>query len=100
MMTCREVPLKRDGLCDDNRGVYALRSKRADGREDERESTLPEPLTTIAILRSLIAIAVIRCLVLLEPWRANVVTKQLVGDLRRSRASATATQVTLRNRMR
>ncbi len=69
--------------------MYAVRSKRADAREDERGFTLPELLTTIAILVILIAIAVIIFLALLEHWRVNAVTKQLVGDLRRSHAGAT-----------
>jgi prepilin-type N-terminal cleavage/methylation domain-containing protein len=65
----REVPLKLDGACDDKRGVYAGRSKRADTREDEHGFTLPELLTAIAILGIRMAIAVIIFLALLERWR-------------------------------
>jgi hypothetical protein len=68
----REVPLKLDGLCDEKRGVYAVRSKRAVAWEYEYGFTLPELLTTLAILEG-----------------GPAVTKQLVGDLRRSHAGAT-----------
>lgn len=34
-----EVPLNPDGLCDDQRTVYVIWSKRADAREDERGLT-------------------------------------------------------------
>jgi prepilin-type N-terminal cleavage/methylation domain-containing protein len=69
--------------------VYALRSKLADAREDERGFTLQELLTTIAILGILVAIAVIILLALLERWRVDSATRQLVGDLRRAHSSAT-----------
>jgi prepilin-type N-terminal cleavage/methylation domain-containing protein len=65
--------------------VYAVRSKLADARG----FTLQELLTTIAIVGILIAIAVIVFLALLERWRVDAATKQLVGDLRRSHSSAT-----------
>lgn len=57
--------------------------------ENERGFTLPELLTTIAILGILIAIAVIIFLALLERWRVDAATSQLVGDLRRAHGSAT-----------
>jgi len=64
-------------------------SKLADAREGERGFTLTELLTTIAILGILIAIAVIIFLALLERWRVDAATKQLVGDLRRAHGGAT-----------
>ncbi len=64
-------------------------SKLADAREDERGFTLQELLTTITILGILIAIAVIVFLALLERWRVDAATRQLVGDLRRAHSSAT-----------
>jgi prepilin-type N-terminal cleavage/methylation domain-containing protein len=69
--------------------VYTISSKLADAREGERGFTLQELLTTIAIVGILIAIAVIVFLALLERWRVDAATKQLVGDLRRSHGSAT-----------
>jgi prepilin-type N-terminal cleavage/methylation domain-containing protein len=69
--------------------VYAIQSKLADAREDERGFTLTELLATIAILAILIAIAVIIFLALLERWRVDAATKQLVGDLRLAHGSAT-----------
>ena len=69
--------------------MYAIHSKLADPREDERGFTLPELVATIVILGILIAIAVIIFLALLERWRVNAATGQLVGDLRRAHGSAT-----------
>jgi prepilin-type N-terminal cleavage/methylation domain-containing protein len=69
--------------------VYAVWSKLGDAREDERGFTLQELLTTIAILGILIAIAVIIFLALLERWRVDAATKQLLGDLRLAHTSAT-----------
>jgi prepilin-type N-terminal cleavage/methylation domain-containing protein len=69
--------------------VYAVWPKLADARKDERGFTLPELLTTIAIVGILIAIAVILFLALLERWRVDAATRQLVGDLRRAHGSAT-----------
>ena len=57
--------------------------------ENDRGFTLPELLTTIAILGILIAIAVVIFLALLERWRVDAATKQLVGDLRLAHGSAT-----------
>ncbi len=68
--------------------MYAVWSK-LDAREDERGFTLTELLATIAILAILIAIAVIVFLYLLERWRVDAATRQLVGDLRRAHGSAT-----------
>jgi prepilin-type N-terminal cleavage/methylation domain-containing protein len=69
--------------------VYTISSKLGNARESERGFTLQELMTTIAILGILIAIAVIVFLALLERWRVDAATKQLVGDLRRSHTSAT-----------
>ena len=68
--------------------MYAVWSK-LDAREDERGFTLSELMATIAILAILIAIAVIVFLYLLERWRVDAATRQLVGDLRRAHGSAT-----------
>ena len=72
--------------------MYAVWSK-LDARKDERGFTLTELLATIAILAILIAIAVIVFLYLLERWRVDAATRQLVGDLRRAHGSA-ANQLT------
>jgi prepilin-type N-terminal cleavage/methylation domain-containing protein len=80
-------PLKPDDDCDDQRTVYS--PKPTDVREDERGFTLAELMTTIAILGILIAIAVIVFLALLERWRVDTATRQLVGDLRLAHGSAT-----------
>ena len=69
--------------------MYALWSKLAGVREGERGFTLQELLTTIVIVGILIAIAVIIFLALLERWRVDAATRQLVGDLRRAHGSAT-----------
>ncbi len=58
-------------------------------RRDERGFTLQEVLTAVAILGILLAIAIIVFLVLLERWRVNAATNQLVADLRLAHASAT-----------
>jgi prepilin-type N-terminal cleavage/methylation domain-containing protein len=83
----RESALKPDHLCDEQRTVYW--SKLAAARKEERGFTLTELLATIAILAILFAIAVIIFLALLERWRVDAATKQLVGDLRRAHGSAT-----------
>ena len=69
--------------------MYTVRSKLADVWEDKRGFTLQELLTTIAIVGILVAIAVIIFLALLERWRVDAATRQLVGDLRRAHSSAT-----------
>jgi prepilin-type N-terminal cleavage/methylation domain-containing protein len=69
--------------------VYTVWSRLADAREDERGFTLTELIATIVILGILIAIAVIIFLALLERWRVDAATRQLVGDLRRAHGSAT-----------
>lgn len=56
---------------------------------DERGFTLPELLTTIAILGILIAIAVILWINLVEARRVEAATNQLVADLRLAHTSAT-----------
>ena len=68
--------------------MYTVWSK-LDAREGERGFTLTELMVTIAILGILIAIAVIIFLYLLERWRVDAATRQLVGDLRRAHGSAT-----------
>ena len=67
----------------------ALRSEIKDVRRDERGFTLQEVLTAIAILIILVVIAVIVFLALLERWRVNAATNQLVGDLRLAHTNAT-----------
>ena len=62
--------------------MYAVWSKPAGAREDERGFTLQELLTTIAILGILIAIAVIVLLALLERWRVEAAARQFAADLR------------------
>ena len=67
----------------------ALRSEIKDMRRDERGFTLQEVLTAVAILIILVAIGVIVFLALLERWRVNAATNQLVADLRLAHTSAT-----------
>jgi prepilin-type N-terminal cleavage/methylation domain-containing protein len=69
--------------------VYAVWSKLAGVREDERGFTLQELLTTIAILGILIAIAVIVFLALLERWRVEAAASQFAADLRLAHTRAT-----------
>ena len=71
----------------------ALRSEIENVRRDERGFTLQEVLTAIAILAILLAIGVIVFLALLERWRVNAATNQLVADLRLAHSSA-ANQLT------
>lgn len=58
-------------------------------RDEEQGFTLPEVLTTIAILGILIAIAVMIWLGILEQRRVDAATNQLVSDLRLAQNSAT-----------
>ena len=67
----------------------ALRSEIRGVRRDEGGFTLQEMITAVAILIILVAIAVIVFLALLERWRVNAATNQLVADLRLAHASAT-----------
>jgi prepilin-type N-terminal cleavage/methylation domain-containing protein len=64
-------------------------SRLAVARKDERGFTLPELLATIAILAILIVIAGIIFLTLLERWRVDAATSQLLADLRRAHTGAT-----------
>ncbi len=67
----------------------ALRSRLEVVHTDERGFTLQEVLTVIAIVGIVVAIAVIVFLALLERWRVNAATNQLVADLRLAHTSAT-----------
>lgn len=58
-------------------------------RGDERGFTLQELLTVVAIVGILLAIAVIVFLGLLERWRVNAATNQLVSDMRLAHNRAT-----------
>ena len=69
--------------------MYAVWSKPAGVREDERGFTLQELVTTIAILGILIAIAVIVLLALLERWRVEAAARQFAADLRLAHTRAT-----------
>jgi len=69
------------------------RSKYAGIWRDERGFTLPELLTTIAILAILIVIAVIMLLGILERRRVNAAANQLAADMRLAHTSA-ANQLT------
>lgn len=60
-----------------------------EARRNERGFTLPELLTTIAILGILISIAMILWLGLLERWRVESAANQLASDLRSSHSRAT-----------
>jgi prepilin-type N-terminal cleavage/methylation domain-containing protein len=69
------------------------RSRYAGIWRDERGFTLPELLTTIAILAILIVIAVIMLLGILERRRVNAAANQLAADMRLAHTSA-ANQLT------
>ena len=58
-------------------------------RRDERGFTLPELMTTIAILGILIAIAIIIWLGILERRRVDAAANQLAADMRLAHTSAT-----------
>lgn len=59
------------------------------GMRGERGFTLPELVAAIAILGILLAIAIIVLLGLLERWRVEAATNQLVADLRLAHTRAT-----------
>jgi prepilin-type N-terminal cleavage/methylation domain-containing protein len=69
--------------------MYAVWSKPAGARDDERGFTLQELLVTIAILGILITIAVIVLLALLERWRVEAAARQFASDLRLAHTRAT-----------
>lgn len=69
--------------------MYAAGGELVHIRRDEQGFTLPEVLTTIAILGILIAIAIIIWLGLLEQSRVDAATNQLVADLRLANTRAT-----------
>lgn len=58
-------------------------------RRDERGFTLPELLTTIAILGILIAIAIVILLGILEQRRVDAAINQFASDMRLAHSSAT-----------
>lgn len=57
-------------------------------RRDERGFTVQEKLTVIVVVGILIAIAMFIFLALLERWRVEAATNQLVADLRLAHTSA------------
>lgn len=69
--------------------MQTMRSRFARARYDEQGFTLPEVLTTIAILGILIAIAIVIWLGLLERWRVETAANQLAADMRLAHTSAT-----------
>lgn len=73
--------------------MYVVFGRIAHARRDEQGFTLPEVLTTIAILGILIAIAIIIWLGILEQRRVDAATNQLVSDLRLAHTRA-ANQLT------
>lgn len=66
-----------------------LRRRRDGLRRDERGFTLPELLTTIAILGILIAIAIVIWNNIMEARRVDAAANQLASDLRLAHARAT-----------
>ncbi|CAN5888151.1 hypothetical protein BH23ACT11_BH23ACT11_16010 [soil metagenome] len=58
-------------------------------RRQEQGFTLPEVMTTIAVLGILVAIAVVIWLGIIEQRRVDAATNQLVSDLRLAHGSAT-----------
>lgn len=71
------------------RGRGVLRLKSMAFRSDERGFTLPEALTTIAILGILLTIGIMSWLSILEHRRVDAATNQLVADLRLAHTNAT-----------
>ncbi len=63
-------------------------SRFAGYRRDERGFTMQEMVVTVAILGILAAIAIVIFLALLERWRVEAATNQLVADLRLAHTSA------------
>ena len=78
-----------------------LRERQASLRGDERGYTLMEVMMAVALFVLLIAIVVLVILGLLERWRVDATTNQLVADMRLAHTSA-AEQLTdwARNRPR
>lgn len=66
----------------------ALRAHIESIKRDQRGFTLPELLTTIAILGILLAIAIIIWLGLLERWRVEAAAHQIAADMRLAHSSA------------
>lgn len=69
--------------------MEALHRKRGGLRRDERGFTLPELLTTIAILGILIAIAVVIWNSVIEARRVDAAANQLASDMRLAHTRAT-----------
>lgn len=69
--------------------MSALRRRLFTIRTDERGFTMPETLTTLAIVGILLAIAVIMLLGILEQRRVDAATTQLAADMRLAHTSAT-----------
>ncbi len=69
--------------------MIALRQKLGSLRKDEQGFTLPEVLTTIAIMGILVAIAVSIWLGLLERRRVDAAVNQFAADLRLAHTRAT-----------
>lgn len=66
-----------------------MQGRRAIPYKDERGYTLTEVMTAVAIFVLLLAIAIIVILALLERWRVDAATNQLVADMRLAHTSAT-----------
>lgn len=69
--------------------MEALHRKRGGLRRDERGFTLPELLTTIAILGILIAIAIVIWNSIIESRRVDAAANQLASDMRLAHTRAT-----------
>ena len=66
-----------------------VRLKTARVCEDERGYTLPEVLTAVAIMSTILAIGIIILLALLERWRVEAAADQFAADLRLAHTRAT-----------